>query len=90
MPTLSAPAASVSVWNRAIQPGKGNLDPQIARGLLDLRLSARDRKRATALAEKASEGALTESEQNEMEAIRSVGATLELLQAKARRALRLS
>jgi hypothetical protein len=74
-----------AIWQRAIQPSRKTLDEAAARALLEIRLSARDLRRADVLARKAVAGKLSAREAVELENYRSVGAALEFLKSKARR-----
>jgi hypothetical protein len=59
-----------------------------AETILRLRLSAHDRTPAEQLGHKANAGQLTEAEANELDHYLTVGRALELMQAKARLALK--
>jgi hypothetical protein len=81
-------ATEAEIWSRTIQPGVGNLSPEVARGLLQLRISDEDADRVRALSKKANEGNLTAAEEQEFDSYLNVGRTLEFLKAKARLSLR--
>lgn len=89
MISSSIAEAGIGIWQRALQKQK-RLSPEVAEVLLGLRISKRDLDRADALAQKRCAGrTMTEDEESELEAFRMVGTTLELLQSKARKSLRL-
>ena len=71
-----------------IEPEKSGLDPDLARYLLTLDFRPTDIDRMNVLAEKAGEGALTESEAAELESYRHIGHLLALIQSKARASLK--
>jgi hypothetical protein len=58
-----------------------------ARGVLAIGFSDEDRRRVDALSQKARDGALTETEQDELDSYERVGHFLSLLKSKARRSL---
>jgi uncharacterized protein YnzC (UPF0291/DUF896 family) len=65
-----------------------DFSPEAARAILDLRFDSEALSRMNELAEKNRQGALTESERQEMEKYLRVGSFLNLMQAKARLSLR--
>lgn len=77
-----------AIWNRTIQPENGNLAPEAARALLELKLPPEDVERVNQLSAQAGEGTLTEDESRELDNYLNVGRALELLKAKARYSLR--
>jgi hypothetical protein len=77
-----------AIWNRTIQPENGNLGPEAARSLLELKLPPADIERVNELSAKAGEGTLTDDEGRELDNYLNVGRALELLKAKARYSLR--
>jgi hypothetical protein len=89
MSIQSPPRSHVSeILSRIVGPEEGNLSPEAARGILQLKLGEVDRQRAHELAVKGQSGALTAEEMDEMEAYRRVGRLVDLLQAKAQRSLK--
>ena len=77
-----------AIWQRTIESKTSRLDPAAARGLLRLKLSRTDLKRANELAAKACAGTLSAAEERELEDYRAIGAALELLKSKARLSLK--
>lgn len=75
------------ILSRVIRPEEGNLSPEAARSLLNVRLSAPDEQRAQELVAKACAGSLTHLEGTELDNYCGVGRLLELLKSKARRSL---
>jgi hypothetical protein len=73
---------------RVIEPEKSGLEPDLARYLLTLDFRPIDIDRMNVLAQKASGGNLTESEDAELESYRHVGHLLALMQSKARASLK--
>lgn len=74
----------VEIWNRTVDPENGNLVPEAARALLEMKLSPSDVERVNDLSARAQEGALTEIEMRELDNYLNVGRALEFLKAKAR------
>jgi hypothetical protein len=66
----------------------GELEPKVARWLLTLRLTDKQRARMLDLADRNNAGTLTAAEREEMFRYAQVGNTLSILHAKARLALR--
>lgn len=86
MPTAVASNESV-ILSRVLRPERGDLPQETARWLLGVDFDPADRERITALYEKAREGALSETEDAELEDYGDVGRMLEMLRAKARASL---
>jgi hypothetical protein len=63
------------------------MSAEVARYLLDLRLSDADRRSLDVLAEKARQGKLTPAEQADLDEYRRVGRLVELMKVKAQVAL---
>ena len=86
---MSAPIAETEaeIWNRTIEPRRGDLSPEVARALLELKLRPTDVARVNELSARASEGTLTEGQTRELDSYLNVGRALELLKAKARLSL---
>jgi len=76
------------IWLRTMLPDESEVVPAEAGRILKLRLSARDLARAEELGDKANVGALTPMEADELHYYLTVGRTLELMQARARLALK--
>ena len=83
--TYHTPAA---IWNRLIRPEKNNLSPDAARFFLQLAFEQSDLDRMHELATKNQAGTLTDAETQELNNYRQIGLELDLLHAKARRAVR--
>jgi len=79
-----------AIWNRTIKPENGDLAPEAARALLELKLPPEDIARVNELSAKAGEGTLTDDESRELDNYLNVGRALELFKAKARYSLRLA
>jgi len=77
-----------AILARAIQPNNHNLAPSAARAILRIRLDPTDHRRLHELLTKNQRGKLTEDERSELTGHLHVGMLLDLLQAKARTALR--
>lgn len=88
MSAVLSHTSSTGIWQRAIQPSRGNLGEAAAGALLSLKLSKRDLSRADVLSAKANQGSLSDAEARELEDYRSVGTALEFLKSKARLSLR--
>ncbi len=89
MNTQSPPRSHVAeILTRVVGPDVGNLSPEAARAVLQLKLDETDRQRAHDLAVKNQEGRLTSAEEAEIEAYQRVGRLIDLLWAKARKSLR--
>ncbi|MEK9135501.1 MAG: hypothetical protein AAB393_00120 [Bacteroidota bacterium] len=76
------------IWLRTMLPDESEVMPAEAGRILRFRLSARDLARAEELGDKANAGALTSDEADELHHYLTVGRTLELMQARARLALK--
>jgi hypothetical protein len=89
MEALSATASyEARILNRVIQPGEGDMAPELARYVLSLDFSAPDHERIAALSARAQEGALSEEEAAELDGYLRVNDLLAILQSKARQSLR--
>ena len=80
--------SEADIWLRTMLPEEGEILSEKAEAILRFRLSARDLARADELGQKANAGQLTEAEANELDRYLTVGRALELMQAKARLALK--
>lgn len=83
-----AAETEAEIWGRTIQPENGNLSPEAARALLELRLRPSDVQRVNELSERLRENGLSDAESRELDSFLNVGRALELLKAKARLSLR--
>lgn len=84
----SSATTEAAIVGRLIRPDRGDFSPEVARELLSLRLDDADQARMRELSLKAQEGALTVSEQDEVEAYRRVGYWLGVLWSRARLSLK--
>ena len=75
------------ILGRAIDPENGNLSPEAARSILEMKLPDSDHRRLHELAAKAADASLSSEEQEELENYRHVGRLLELMKSKARLSL---
>jgi hypothetical protein len=80
--------AEVAILNRVIEPAVGRLSEEAAHAILALDFAQEDRRRMNDLAEKARNGALTVSENEEVDCYVRLGHLLGLLHSKARIALK--
>jgi hypothetical protein len=87
MNTDIAECSAVEIWERTIEPQKGDLPPAEARAMLRLKLSQPDLDRADVLAAKARAGQLTPREERELDNYVATSSALEFLKSKARRSL---
>jgi hypothetical protein len=87
MQLTEVPNNEAAILARVIQAEQDDLSAAPARALLKLGFTPRDRERMHELAVKNQEDKLTEAEQGELESYRRVGRLLDLLGARARRAL---
>jgi hypothetical protein len=75
------------VWERTVQPEKGDLTPDVANYFLKVGFARRDRERMDELAAKARSGALGSDENEELENYMQLGWFLDLMKSKARLSL---
>jgi hypothetical protein len=80
-------AAASSALQRILDPVGRCLTPEVARALLGLQADAETRARLEELADKSTEGSLTEAERDEYRAYVSAIDFLTVLQSKARAVL---
>ncbi len=86
--TANLPPSEAAILGRLVGPEKGDLTPQAARALLNIRFGQTDQQRMNELAEKNRGATLTGDEQAEMEGYRRVGSMLAVLWSKARVSLK--
>lgn len=86
--TMATSTPESSIISRLLQPD--NLSPDAARGILAMDFTDEDRERMHTLAEKASQGTLTEQERADADAYEFVGSILGIMQSKARQYLKAS
>jgi hypothetical protein len=77
-----------SILEHVIDPKRGNLSVELARYILSLDFPKADHVRYAELAEKAQQGALSESERAELEDFLNVNDFLAIVQAKAKASLK--
>jgi hypothetical protein len=80
--------AEVTILARILGNGRGQLPPQIARYLLTLGFSDRDKARMHRLAVRNQKDTLLPAEKEELLAYARAGTVLSILKSKARRALK--
>jgi hypothetical protein len=85
----SAGETEVTILARVLGNEEGQLPPEIARYLLQLGFSDRDKDRMHDLAVRNQEDALSAEEKEELFAYAKAGTLLSILQSKARRVLKL-
>jgi hypothetical protein len=85
--TLSPSKTASAIWGRIVKPGQGDLKPEVARAILDLKFDDGDLRRADELSEKARQGILTPEERTEIEEFIRVDHELAVLKSKARMSL---
>ena len=85
----SSPAAEneVTILARFLDNGNGQLPRDVARYILDLHISDRDKARMHELAERNQSDALTPPEKEEMIGFAKAASLLSILKSKARRTL---
>ena len=79
----------VTILARLLGNGDGQLPKDVARYILDLHVSERDKARMHDLVVRNQEDALTPAEKEEMHAFGKAGDLLAILKSKARRTLRI-
>ena len=79
--------SEAAILSRTIRPEQGDLSADAAKSFLSLSLPDSDQRRAQDLSAKASDGALTQPEELELDNYRAVGRLLELMKSKARLSL---
>jgi hypothetical protein len=67
MSTAVEQPTDLVIWNRIVEPGNPNMDPEAARGILRLTFSREDSARVQSLQDKANEGELTPQERAELD-----------------------
>ena len=87
-PTVATANTVTAIWSRILDAEYADWSPDVARGMLSITLSNADRERMSELAAKACEQTLTLDEGIEIESYRQVTRVIELMQAKARVALK--
>ena len=87
MPLTEATNDDAAILARAIHAEGDDLPPEVALAFLKFTFPRQDQDRMHQLAVKNQDGDLTEPERRELESYRRVGRVLDLLAARARRAL---
>lgn len=85
--TTHASEDEVTILARFLANGDGQLPKDVARYILDLRVSERDKARMHDLAVRNQDDALTAAEKKEMHAFAKATSLLSILKSKARRTL---
>lgn len=83
-----ATATEAATFSRIFQSEKPNLSPEVARSILAIAFSEKDRTRMNFLSEKARQGKLSRREDEELERYIQCGNLLAIMHSKARRFLR--
>jgi hypothetical protein len=76
-----------AIWNRLLRPERNDMSPEAARYFLKLAFDQQDLDRMHELTDKNQAGDLSADERDELNAYRRIGLELDLLQAKASRAV---
>ena len=84
-----AAQSEVAILARVLGNGEGPLPPQVARYMLNLGFSDRDKARMHGLAVRNQDDALSAPEKEELLAYAKAGSLVSILKSKARRALQL-
>lgn len=79
--------SEAAILSRLIVPDRGDLSPEAAKSILDLKFDEQDRARMHELARMGQDGALTAEDEAELERYRNIGHLVELMQSKARLSL---
>lgn len=82
--TSQAPTSEAAILQRLVDPRRCGWSEQAAQAVLKLNFPTEDQARASELADKASQGVLTSTEEREMESYLRLGAFVDLMQSKAR------
>jgi hypothetical protein len=88
MQLTHTPNTPAAIWNRLLRPDQDDMSVEAARFFLKLAFDQQDLDRMQTLAAKNQEGELTAEEQEELNNYRQIGLELDLLHAKARRAIK--
>lgn len=86
--TMNTSNCDVAIMARIFQPGRGDLPLTAARSILKLTFAESDRERMHVLLQKGNAGTLTAIEERELDDYERVGHLLDMLHAKARKALK--
>ena len=88
MQSQSQAASDVAILARILEPERPTLNLHAARALLALDFAPADKARMRELSAKARAGTLTDEEELEIDTYERLGCLLDILHAKARRALK--
>jgi hypothetical protein len=89
MPNITATENEVTILARVLGNDQDELPPEMARYLLTLGFSDRDKVRMHDLAERNQDDALSASEKEQLFAYAKAGTLLSILKSKARRVLKI-
>lgn len=78
----------VNIWEMILRPHFGQMTPQTAKSILDLRIPESEHARMKSLLSKAKAGTLTREESLDLDEYERAGNMLSVLKAKARRILK--
>lgn len=87
MQLTESPSTPAAIWTRLLRPDRNDMPPEAAHYFLQLAFDQQDLDRMHALAVKNQADDLTDAEREELGAYRQIGLELDLLRAKARRAV---
>jgi hypothetical protein len=85
---MVATASEAGIFSRVFEPRRIRMSLEVARAIVKLGFDPADKARMNALAEKARQGTLTKSEDEELENYIRVGHLLSIMQSKARKVLK--
>ena len=85
---MAAISTEADIFGRVFESVEHNMSHEAARAILNLDFNNVDRDRMNALAEKARQGELAKTEDEELENYIRVGHLISILQSKARQALK--
>jgi len=81
-------ASEIAIWERVIQPDRGDLPPGAAQFFLNLAFGQEDIDRMHELAVKNQEGTLSSEEAEALRNYRQIGMQIDLLRSKARQTIK--
>jgi hypothetical protein len=87
MHATESPSTPAAIWNRLLRPERNDMTPEAAHYFLKLAFDQQDLDRMHELAVKNQAGDLAADERDELNAYRQIGLELDLLRAKASRAV---
>ena len=88
MGNVAAPNTEAAIPARVIESDPNPITPDVARYLLSMQLPPADEERVNELSAKARDGALSESEAQELDSYLHIGRLLAVMQSRARRLLK--